>query len=192
MKIKLNRDFLVAILVVVLLMGITLTAMAGKGEWHLIRGISISLVCFYAPLSILILHFIAKKKGNKVENQYKLWTVSFIILFVIIILFNCIAAIPTRTYTNNKNEIVLKTVVGSTRIPLSEITEQEIPQVQDGNVMSDLVRTNGFSAGSRHSGYFENRETGQEFYLFLCGKEVKRCFEYKGLVYIIDDWQSIP
>ncbi len=93
---------------------------------------------------------------------------------------------PRKTYINEQNEIVLKNVIGKDRtIPAAEIIEHEFTD----SLMMNLVRTNGFGMGTYRSGYFKNTATGRKFYLFLTGKDEKRCFEHEGLIYIVDGWK---
>ncbi len=115
--------------------------------------------------------------------------IAFALIFALIMVFilNLPTGMPRRTYINDRNEIILKDIVGTAqKIPMKEITEREMSD----SLLMNLVRTNGFGMGTYRSGFFENTVTGQKMYLFLTGKKQKRCFEYEGLLYIVDDYSK--
>ena len=72
------------------------------------------------------------------------------------------------------------------KIPADEITITEVP---DG-LLSHLIRTNGLSLGKINYGKFKNTKSGQKMFLYLTGKEDKVCFEYDGVLYVVDDWRT--
>ncbi len=107
-------------------------------------------------------------------------TIAIIIGVVLLLL----AYFPKKAYINERNELVLQTVLGISRvIPLEETTAYEMTD----SLLSSLIRTNGLSLGKYHTGYFRNLKTKQKFYLFLSGAGEKKCFEYKGYIYIVDN-----
>ncbi len=79
---------------------------------------------------------------------------------------------------------MLKTYIGKPHtIPLSKAVECEMSD----SLMKNLIRTNGLSLGKYKTGYFRNLRTKQKLYLFLCGKGEKKCFEYNGYIYVVDN-----
>ncbi len=96
----------------------------------------------------------------------------------------CLSYFPKKAFINKKNELVLKSVIGSPRIiPLSETTAHELTE----DLLRNLIRTNGLSLGKYKAGYFKNMPTKQKLYLFLCGEGEKKCFEYDGRIYVVDN-----
>lgn len=94
---------------------------------------------------------------------------------------------PSGVTVDKNNNINLGVVFGKGRkIPADEITITEIP---DG-LLSHLIRTNGMSMGKINYGRFKNTKSGQKMFLYLTGKEDKVCFEYEGVLYVVDDWRT--
>ncbi len=109
------------------------------------------------------------------------WITIAILIGVALLL---LASFPKKAYINQQNELVLTTVLGiSQTIPLAETTDY--PYTNE--LLTDLIRTNGLSIGKYKTGYYKNLSTKQKFYLFLCGKGEKRCFEYDGRIYVVDN-----
>ncbi len=107
-------------------------------------------------------------------------TIAIVIGVVLLLL----ASFPKKARINQQNELVLTTVLGiSQTIPLAETTDY--PYTDD--LLTNLIRTNGLSLGKYKTGYYRNISTKQKFYLFLCGKGEKRCFEYDGRIYVVDN-----
>ncbi len=107
-------------------------------------------------------------------------TIAILIGVVLLVL----ASFPKKAYINQQHELVLTTVLGvSQTIPLEETTAYEYSDA----LLTNLFRTNGLSLGKYKTGYFKNMQTKQKFYLFLCGKGEKRCFEYEGRIYVVDN-----
>ena len=93
---------------------------------------------------------------------------------------------PKDASVNDKNELILKTTIGSpTIIPLSETKELEMTD----SLLKNLIRTNGLSLMKYQYGYFKNMKTKQKLFLFMKGKEEKKCFEYDGRIYVVDSWE---
>lgn len=111
-----------------------------------------------------------------------LFSVLVAVFSIVIVLFNY----PSGIGTENEN-IVLASKLGKPQlIPVNEISIME--EVPEG-LLSHLIRTNGTSTGKVDYGYFKNTKTGQKMFLYLTGKEEKVCFEYNGLLYVVDDWR---
>ena len=94
---------------------------------------------------------------------------------------------PSGVTVDQNNNINLGVVIGKGhKIPADEITITEVP---DG-LLSHLIRTNGLSLGKIKYGKFKNTKSGQKMFLYLTGKEDKVCFEYDGVLYVVDDWRT--
>ena len=94
---------------------------------------------------------------------------------------------PSGITVDRDNNINLGVVIGKGhKIPADEITISEVP---DG-LLSHLIRTNGLSLGKINYGKFKNTRSGQKVFLYLTGKEDKVCFEYDGVLYVVDDWRT--
>ena len=94
---------------------------------------------------------------------------------------------PSGVTLDQDNNINLGVVIGKGhKIPADEITITEVP---DG-LLSHLIRTNGLSLGKINYGKFKNTKSGQKMFLYLTGKEDKICFEYDGVLYVVDDWRT--
>ena len=94
---------------------------------------------------------------------------------------------PSGITIDQDNNINLGVVIGKgLKVPADEITITEVP---DG-LLSHLIRTNGLSLGKINYGKFKNTKSGQKMFLYLTGKEDKVCFEYDGVLYVVDDWRS--
>ncbi len=188
---KISKDaglaaFLVAVLVIVLT--VALLDFVDNGS---VIGLIASLYVIYIPLSIPAYRFIKRKTEDKREEERQL-LISFglTVLFVIIIMVNAavwtVSSVPGRSFVNDNNEIVLKPIIGRPIvIPVSETVEYEFAD----SLMNVLVRTNGMELGRYRSGLYENRNTGQQFYLFISGRGNKKIFEYDGCIYVADSWE---
>lgn len=78
---------------------------------------------------------------------------------------------PTGITVDQDNNITLGVALGKGRvIPADEITITKIPE----NLLSSIIRTNGMSLGK------------------ITGKENIVCFEYDGVLYVVDDWRTNP
>lgn len=53
-----------------------------------------------------------------------------------------------------------------------------------------MIRTNGMSLPQIKYGKFKNIQNGRKKFLYLTGKEDKVCFEYDGILYVVDDWRT--
>ena len=94
---------------------------------------------------------------------------------------------PSGVTVDSDNNITLGVVLGKGhKIPADEITIAEVP---DG-LLSHLIRTNGLSLGRINYGRFKNTRSGQKMFLYLTGKKDKVCFEYDGVLYVVDDWRA--
>ncbi|MCQ2182833.1 MAG: hypothetical protein MJY89_05450 [Bacteroidales bacterium] len=94
---------------------------------------------------------------------------------------------PSGITIDQDNNINLGVVIGKgLKVPADEITITEVP---DG-LLSHLIRTNGLSLGKINYGKFKNTKSGQKMFLYLTGKEDKVCFEYEGVLYVVDDWRT--
>ena len=94
---------------------------------------------------------------------------------------------PSGVTIDGDNNICLNVVLGKGhKIPADEINITEVP---DG-LLSHLIRTNGLSLGKINYGKFKNTKSGQKMFLYLTGKEDKICFEYDGVLYVVDDWRT--
>ena len=94
---------------------------------------------------------------------------------------------PSGVTVDQNNNINLGVVIGKgNKIPADEITITEVP---DG-LLSHLIRTNGLSLGKINYGKFKNLKSGQKMFLYLTGKKDKVCFEYDGVLYVVDDWRA--
>ncbi len=184
---KLSKDAWMAVMVVAIGVIPSVVPLLWHLEFRSNRILVLILIFIYLPLSVLIYRLIQRKMAGKGAEERQACTAFALIFALIALMFLSLpAGMPQKTYINTHDEIVLKNVIGRDRtIPLAEITEMEMTD----SLMMNLVRTNGFGMGSRRSGYFENTATGRQFYLFLTGKEGKRCFEYEGLLHIVDDWE---
>lgn len=114
-----------------------------------------------------------------------------IIVLATLAILSCVAitimcSVPKTTYLNERNEIVLKAVIGK---PIT-ISADSIKICDTPTLSGNLYRTNGLSVGDYHSGYFKNKITGERYYLFISGKSPKKCFEYNGMTYVVDDWSN--
>ncbi len=119
-------------------------------------------------------------KGFTAMSTSSLLTIAVLIGVVLL----CLSYFPKKAFINKKNELVLKSVIGSPRIiPLSETTTYDLTE----DLLKHLIRTNGLSFGKYQSGYFKNMHTKQKLYLFLCGEGEKKCFEYDGRIYVVDN-----
>lgn len=96
---------------------------------------------------------------------------------------------PTGITVDQDNNITLGVALGKGRvIPADEITITEVPE----NLLSSIIRTNGMSLGKLNYGKFKNTKNGQKMFLYLTGKENIVCFEYDGVLYVVDDWRTNP
>ena len=94
---------------------------------------------------------------------------------------------PSGVTVDGDNNICLGVVLGKEhKIPADEISITEVP---DG-LLTHLIRTNGLSLGKINYGKFKNTKSGQKMFLYLTGKEEKVCFEYDGVLYVVDDWRT--
>ena len=94
---------------------------------------------------------------------------------------------PSGITVDNDNNINLGVVLGKgNKIPADEITVSEVPE----GLLSHLIRTNGMSLGKINYGKFQNTRSGQKMFLSLTGKKDKVCFEYDGVLYVVDDWRA--
>ena len=94
---------------------------------------------------------------------------------------------PSGVTIDGDNNICLGVVLGKEhKIPADEISITEVP---DG-LLTHLIRTNGLSLGKINYGKFKNTKSGQKMFLYLTGKEEKVCFEYDGVLYVVDDWRT--
>lgn len=94
---------------------------------------------------------------------------------------------PSGVTIDRNNNISLGVVLGKGhKIPADEITINEVPS----DLLSHLIRTNGLSLGKINYGRFKNTKSGQGMFLYLTGKEDKVCFEYDGVLYVVDDWRT--
>lgn len=94
---------------------------------------------------------------------------------------------PTGVTVDQDDNINLGVVLGKgQKIHADEITITEVPD----DLLSHLIRTNGMSLGKIHYGKFKNTKSGQKMFLYLTGKKGKICFEYEGVLYVVDDWRS--
>lgn len=94
---------------------------------------------------------------------------------------------PSGITVDQDNNVHLGIVLGKGhKIPADGIIITEVP---DG-LLSHLIRTNGLSLGKINYGKFKNTKSGQKMFLYLTGKEDKVCFEYEGVLYVVDDWRD--
>ena len=94
---------------------------------------------------------------------------------------------PSGVSVAPNDNINLGVALGKGRnIPADEITITGVP---DG-LLSRLIRANGLSLGKFNYGEFKNTESGQRMFLYLTGKEDTVCFEYDGVLYVVDDWRT--
>lgn len=94
---------------------------------------------------------------------------------------------PSGITVDQDNNINLGVVLGKGhRIPADEITITDVP---DG-LLTHLIRTNGLGLGKINYGKFKNTKSGQRMFLYLTGKQDKVCFEYDGVLYVVDDWRT--
>ena len=94
---------------------------------------------------------------------------------------------PSGITVDQDNNINLGVVLGKGhRIPADEITITDVP---DG-LLTHLIRTNGLGIGKINYGKFKNTKSGQRMFLYLTGKQDKVCFEYDGVLYVVDDWRT--
>lgn len=94
---------------------------------------------------------------------------------------------PSGVTVDQDNNINLGVAIGKGhKIPADKITITEVP---DG-LLSHLIRTNGLSLGKINYGKFKNLKSGQKMFLYLTGKKDKVCFEYDGVLYVVDDWRA--
>lgn len=94
---------------------------------------------------------------------------------------------PSGITVDQDNNINLGVVLGKChRIPADEITITDVP---DG-LLTHLIRTNGLGLGKINYGKFKNTKSGQKMFLYLTGKQDKVCFEYDGVLYVVDDWRT--
>ena len=111
---------------------------------------------------------------------------SVILIFAGVVLF-MMTYWPSGVTVDQNNNINLGVVIGKGhKIPADEITITEVP---DG-LLSHLIRTNGLSLGKINYGKFKNTKSGQKMFLYLTGKEGKVCFEYDGVLDVVDDWRT--
>ncbi len=112
-------------------------------------------------------------------------TSAYITIAILIgVMLLLLASFPKKAHINQQDELVLTTVLGiSQTIPLAQTTDY--PYTDD--LLTNLIRTNGLSLGKYKTGYYRNVSTKQKLYLFLCGKGEKRCFEYDGRIYVVDN-----
>jgi hypothetical protein len=112
------------------------------------------------------------------------------LLPLILILVGCIlltmAYWPSGVTVDQENNVNLGVVLGKGhKIPADEIKISEVPD----SLLSHLIRTNGMSLGKINYGKFKNTKSGQKMFLYLTGKKEKVCFEYDGVLYVVDDWR---
>ena len=125
------------------------------------------------------------------QNSKKPINLMTSILLVILFLAGAVLFLmsywPSGVTVDQNNNINLGVVIGKGhKIPADEITITEVP---DG-LLSHLIRTNGLSLGKINYGKFKNTKSGQKMFLYLTGKEDKVCFEYDGVLYVVDDWRT--
>ncbi len=187
---KISKDARLAVFLVASLVIVLTVALLGFVENGSVIVMIVSLYVVYIPLSIWVYRAIKRKTEDKSEEERQL-LISFglTFLFVSVILANAavwtVSSVPGRSFVNDNNEIVLKPMIGrAIVIPVSEAVEYEPVD----SVMNNLVRTNGMGLGRYRSGYYENKSTGQKFYLFMSGRGEAKGFEYDGLIYVADSW----
>ncbi len=94
---------------------------------------------------------------------------------------------PCGVTVDKDKNINLEVVIGKSHmIPADEIAISEVP---DG-LLSHLIKINGLSLGKIKYGKFKNTKSGQKMFLYFTGKEDKVCFEYDGVLYVVDDWRT--
>lgn len=94
---------------------------------------------------------------------------------------------PTGVIVDQDNNIKLGVVLGKgNKIPADEIDVTDVP----GGLLTHLIRTNGMGLGKIKYGKFKNTKSGQKVFLYLTGKDKKVCFEYDGVLYVVDDWRT--
>ena len=127
--------------------------------------------------------------SNKLLKRRHIHMISIlpvILIFAGVVLF-MMTYWPSGVTVDQNNNINLGVVIGKGhKIPADEITITEVP---DG-LLSHLIRTNGLSLGKINYGKFKNTKSGQKMFLYLTGKEGKVCFEYDGVLYVVDDWRT--
>ncbi len=188
---KLSKDAKLAVFLVAALVIILTIALLGYVDNGSVVVMIVSLYVVYIPLSILTYRAIKRRTEDKREDERQL-LISFglTFVFVAVIMINAvvwtISSVPGKSFVNENDEIVLKPIIGkSTVIPSSEVTEYELTD----SLLNKLVRTNGMGLGRYRSGYYENKKTGQKYYLFMSGKGERKCFGYDGLIYVVDGWE---
>ncbi len=188
---KISKDARLAVFLVAALVIILTVALLGHVENSSVIVLIVSLYAVYIPLSIFAYRVIKRRTENKGEDERQL-LISFglTFVFVVVILLNAavwtVSSVPGKSFLNENNEVVLKPMVGKPiLIPTSEIIEYEFTD----SLMTGLVRTNGLELGRYRSGDYENKSSGQKFYLFMSGRGEKKCFEYEGLIYVTDSWE---
>ncbi len=188
---KISKDAKLAVFLVASLVIILTVALLDYVDNRSVIILIVSLYVVYIPLSVWAYRAIQRKTAGKREDERQL-LISFglTFVFVVVILLNAavwtVSSIPGKSFVNDDNEIVLKPMIGkSVFIPASETTEYKLAD----SLLNKLVRTNGMAFGSYRSGYYENKNTGQKFYLFMSGKGEWKCFEHCGRIYVVDSWE---
>ncbi len=188
---KISKDARLAVFLVAALVIILTVALLGYVENGSVIVLIVSLYVVYIPLSIWTYRAIKRKTEDKREEERQL-IISFglTFVFVMVIMVNAVvwtvSSVPGKSFVNDDNEIVFKPMIGkSVFIPASETTEYELTD----SLLNKLVRINGMELGSYRSGYYENKNTGQKFYLFMSGKGERKSFEYCGRIYVVDSWE---
>ncbi len=189
---KISKDAKLAVFLVAALVIILTVALLGYVDNGSVIVLIVSLYVVYIPLSILVYRAIKRRTEDKREDERQL-LISFGLTFVFVTLIMTNAAVwtvssvPGRSFVNEDNKIVLKPIIGKSRvIPFSEATEYGLTD----SLLNNLVRTNGMELGRYRSGCYEDKATGQKFYLFMSGKGERKCFEYEDCIYVVDSWEG--
>ncbi len=188
---KISKDAKLAVFLVAALVIILTVALLGYVDNGSVIVLIVSLYVVYVPLSIWTYRAIKKKAADKKEDERQL-RISFglTFVFVLVVMVNAavwtVSSVPGRSFVNENNEIVLKPIIGKPIIiPASETIEYELTD----SVITGLVRTNGMEFGRYRSGYYEDKKTGQRFFLFISGKGDRKYFEHDDIIYVTDSWK---
>lgn len=127
------------------------------------------------------------KTGNTPQNKILLVALTFAACVMIFVGFVIFCYHPTGIEKDGQGNIVLSTTIGDGEvIPKDSIQLITMP---DG-LMRNLIRTNGAAYGKICYGHFKNTKTDTEMFLYLTGKPDTVCFQYKGQLYVTDDWRT--
>ena len=92
-----------------------------------------------------------------------------------------LGSLPMENKLEGKN-LVVKFVIGKKVIDITDAVVMPIPD----EVNHNIIRVNGTSVGSKHSGHYMNTKTKTKYLFYLTGKGERTYFEIGSDKYLVD------